>query len=127
MLFNSLLVTSSNRAIISLVYFLAFQFTKYFADRTNPVLGLLDPPAIDFLAPDLFNPLAICFFASVSLIFGARFLAAGTVPSDLLTVGLFVPDLLDSPAAGIFDLFKTHVANSQLLFSVVFVVCFLDL
>ena len=89
MLFNSLLVTSSNRAIISLVYFLAFQFTKYFADRTNPVLGLLDPPAIDFLAPDLFNPLAICFFASVSLIFGARFLAAGTVPSDLLTVGLF--------------------------------------
>ena len=31
MLFHSLLVTSSNRAIISLVYFLAFQFTRYFA------------------------------------------------------------------------------------------------
>ena len=77
-----------------------------------------------FLAPDLFNPLAVGFFAPVSLIFGARYLASGTVPSDLLTAGLFVPDLLDSPAAGIFDLLKTHVADSLVLFSDIFTVCF---
>ena len=121
MLFYSLLVTSSNRAIISLVYFLALQL------HILPVLGLLGPHAIEILAPDLFNPLAIGFFAPVSLIFGAHFLAAATMPFDLLTACLFVPDLLHSFAAGIFNLLKTHVADSQVLFSVVFTVCFSDL
>ena len=90
-------------------------------------MDLLGPPAIDVLAPDLFHPLDIGFFTPVSLIFDARFLATGTVLSDLLTAGLFVPDLLNSPAASIFDLLKTHVADSLLLFSVVFTVCLLDL
>ena len=95
-----------------------------------PLLGLLSSFAIDVLVPDFFNSLAIGFFAPVSLIFGARFLAAGTVPFTyirLLTAGLSVPDLLDSPAAGIFDLLKTHVADTLELFSVVFTVCLLDL
>ena len=87
-------------------------------------LGLLGLPAIDVLAPNLFNPLAIGFFAPVSLIFGAHFLVAGTTPFDLIIAGLFVPDLLDLPAAGIFDLLKTPVADSLVLFSVVFTVCF---
>ena len=90
-------------------------------------MGLLGPPAIDVLATDLFNPLAIGFFTSVSLIFGARFLVAGTVPSYLLTAGLFVPDLINSPVAGIFDLLKTHFADSQVLFSIVLTICFLNL
>ena len=84
-------------------------------------------PAIGILVPDIFTPLAIDFFAPVSLIFGARSLAAGTVPFDLLTAGLFVPDLPNSPEASIFYLHKTNFADSLVLFSVVFTVCFLDL